>query len=59
MKIIGKQKQHKRSTTEIKENKKIMNITISYTDIPSLRASINAITRDINTIESTITALTK
>lgn len=52
--IISLQKISRRSSTEIEERSGVVEIKIHAEDISSLRASINAIMRDINSIESSI-----
>lgn len=51
-KIIGKQKEHKRSRTIMSEDDNSIYIKIDAEDIPAMRASINSVMRDVQTIES-------
>ncbi len=56
-KIMGKEKQRKRSKTEIEETEQNLKVYITATDNSALRASINATLRDINSIESALAAV--
>jgi tRNA threonylcarbamoyladenosine modification (KEOPS) complex Pcc1 subunit len=50
--ILGNMKEHKRSGTAIKETANKLTITIKTNDATAMRASINAIMRDIQVIEN-------
>ncbi len=50
-KILGEIKEHKRSGINISETDSELKITIETKDITALRASLNAIIRDVQVIE--------
>ena len=56
-KILGKEKKRERSDIKIEEKTKNLKIYITATDNSALRASINAVMRDISSIESSIDAV--
>lgn len=51
-KILGESKEHQRSKVKIEESKDKVTISIETEDLAALRASINAVTRDIQVIEN-------
>lgn len=51
-KIIGVNKSYKRSKIKISENKNCVYISIDANDITALRASANAVLRELQVIES-------
>jgi tRNA threonylcarbamoyladenosine modification (KEOPS) complex Pcc1 subunit len=52
LKALGSMKEHKRSGISIKETDQELRITIQTEDITALRASVNAVIRDISVIEA-------
>ncbi len=56
-KILGREKKIGRSEVKVEEKTKNLKIYITATDNSALRASINAVMRDINSIESSIDAV--
>jgi len=54
--IIGATRQYKRSGISILETKSELKITIKTTDATAMRASVNAIMRDIQVIEGVANA---
>ena len=52
--IMSGQKVSRRSSTEIDERPGVVEVKIYADDISALRASINAVMRDISSIESSI-----
>jgi len=57
MGIIGTGKERERSRTKVKEGKDTITIEVTASDMASLRASFNAITRDIQVVEETEMAI--
>ena len=53
-KILGNMREHKRSTISIKETGTALSITIKTRDITALRASVNAIMRDIQVVKQSL-----
>ncbi len=53
-KALGKIKSYKRSSVSIKETSRILTVSIEAHDATALRASVNAIMRDVQVIESAV-----
>jgi len=56
-KALGNIRNYKRSKITIHESKRSLELRIIARDLAALRASINSITKDIQTIESTVKSL--
>jgi tRNA threonylcarbamoyladenosine modification (KEOPS) complex Pcc1 subunit len=53
-KILGNSKEHKRSSMAVKETRTELKITIKTRDTTALRASVNAVMRDIQVVEQSL-----
>jgi len=51
--ILGKGREHRRSSTKLKESKDRIIVEIAAKDLAALRASANSILRNIQVIEAT------
>lgn len=56
-KIIGKARQYERSDMQVKESKNRITISITANDLAAMKASINSVMRDLQTLENVVGSL--
>lgn len=59
LRILGKMRSGGRSSTKVKENKGLLTIKITASDITALRAATNSIIRELQVVEGSTNVVSK